>query len=172
MLLLLAAATALAYLLLRGSGKSVSSSSTPSAAAAARTIRLHLLGFGTPLPTPIDSGPCPQGRTEIAIVSAAGAHVGTAGLCVLTISKLDVPGWGVRRIIQTVREVDSLPGGTVVSLQHQTFWFARDQRHTQAVFRGRVITGSGRYCGAHGTVTGGGHGRDGKTDWLVSLRLS
>ena len=170
--LLLAAAAALVYLALRGSGKSVSSSSTPSSAPAARTVQLHLLGFGTPLPTPVDSGPCPQGRTEIAIVSAEGARVGTASLCVLTISKLDVPGWGLRRIVQTVREADSLPGGKVVSLQQQTFWFAHDQRHTRAVFRGRVVTGSGRYRGAHGTVTGGGPGLDGKADWRVSLRLS
>ena len=170
--IVLAAAAAVIYLGLRGSEKSTSPLPTPSPAPAARTIRLHLLGFGTPLPTPIDSGPCPQGRTEIAIVSAAGARVGTATLCVLTISKLEVPGWGLRRVVQTVREVDSLPGGTVVSLQQQTFWFARDQRHTRAVFRGRVVSGSGRYRGARGTVTGGGPGLNGKADWFVSLRLS
>lgn len=171
-LVLLAAAAALGYLGLRGSRAPVSSSRKPPVAASGRTLRLHLLGFGSALPTPVDSGPCPQGRTEIAIVAARGARVGTADLCVLTISKLDVPGWGVRRIVQTAREVDSLPNGKIVSLERQTFWFARDQHQTRAVFRGRVVTGTGHYRGANGALTGGGPGRDGKAAWLVTLRLS
>jgi Tol biopolymer transport system component len=143
----------------------------PAATAARRTVRFHLLGFGTALPTSIDSGPCPQGRTEIAIVSTAGQRIGTAHLCVRTISKLDVPGYGVKRIVQTVLERDSLPGGTIVSRQTQRILFARDQRHTVAIFRGRVVGGTGRYSHARGTVGGGGRAVDGQADWVVTVRL-
>jgi hypothetical protein len=135
-------------------------------------LRFHLRGFGTPLPTTVDSGSCPQGRTLVTIYSRAGARIGTAHLCVLTISELDLPHWGVRRIVQTVREVDTLPGGTLLSRQQQTFLFARDQRHTRAIFDGDVVGGSGRFARRRGTVSGGGAGLDGKADWLVTLRLS
>jgi hypothetical protein len=107
----------------------------------------------------------------IPIYSDAGVRVGAARLCVLAISKVDLPHWGVRRIVQTVREVDALPGGTVVSRQRQTFLFARDQHHSRAIFRGQVVGGSGRYARLRGSVLGGGPGRDGRADWVVTLRL-
>lgn len=154
-----------------GGSHSSSSASVEDAALARLTVRVHLVGFGSPLPAPIGSGPCPQGRTVIAIESDAGARIGTARVCVLTIRKLDRPNWGVRRIVQTVREVDSLPGGKIVSRQTQTFLFARDQRHTTATFRGRVVRGSGRYAGVRGSVSGGGGGVDGKAKWRVTFRL-
>jgi hypothetical protein len=172
-LLLPAAAGALVYYGLGGTHSSPTSSGSPAGGApSTRTLRFHLRGFGTPLPTEIDSGPCPQGRTVIPISSDAGARVGTQQLCVVTISKLDLPHWGLRRIVQTVREIDSLPGGTVVSRQRQTFLFARDQRHSRAIFRGRVVGGSGRYAHLRESVSGGGPGLEGKTDWILVFRLS
>jgi hypothetical protein len=137
----------------------------------ARTLQLHLAGFGTPPPSPIDTGPCPQGRTLIAIRSAAGAHLGSVLGCMLTIQKTDVPNYGVRRIIQTVRETYTLPGGTIVTKETQMIRFARDQRHTTASFRGRVLRGSGRYLHRRGTVIGGGHGLNGNADWIVNIHF-
>jgi hypothetical protein len=131
------------------------------------TLRLRLRGFGTPLPTQIDQGPCPQGRTLIEI-RPSGSVVG----CVRTIRKLDASHYGVKRITQTARETYHLSRGTIRTLETQTIHFARDQRHTTAVFRGRVVGGSGRYAHARGTVTGGGPGIDGHADWLLSLRLN
>jgi hypothetical protein len=135
------------------------------------TLSVHLLGFGTPLQTAIDSGACPQGRTQIAIVGSTGARIGTSHLCVLTIEKTDVPNYGVRRITQTVLETDSLPGGSIVSRQTQTISFARDQSHTTARFRGRILRGTGRFAHARGTIVGGGSGTDGKADWRVTFRI-
>jgi hypothetical protein len=152
---------------------SVSYSSTHSSAASGSaeigkptTLQLHLRGFGTPLPTQLDQGPCPQGRTLIEI-RPRGSVVG----CVRTIRKWDAAHYGVKRITQTARETYHLSGGTLVSLETQTIHFARDQHHTTAIFRGRVIGGSGRYAHVRGTVSGGGPGIDGRGNWLVSLRL-
>lgn len=134
-------------------------------------VTFRLVGRGTPLPTTIDSGPCPQGRTVIAIASASGVRIGTAHVCVLTIEKTDLPNYGVRRIVQTVLETDSLPGGTIVSRQTQSFLFARDQRHSTASFRGRVVGGRGRYARARGTVSGRGPAVEGAADYAVTVRL-
>jgi hypothetical protein len=65
--------------------------------------------------------------------------------CVLTIRKWDVANCGVARISQTAIETYRLRGGTIVTRERQTIRFARDQRHTVAVFRGRVVGGTGRY---------------------------
>lgn len=131
-----------------------------------RALELHLQGFGTPLPTQIDQAPCPQGRTLIKI-QPSGSVTG----CVLTIHKWDEADYGVKRITQTARETYHLTGGALVTLETQTIHFARDQRHTTAVFQGRVIGGSGRYAHAHGTVTGGGPGVNGDGNWTVTLHL-
>jgi hypothetical protein len=130
------------------------------------TLQLHLRGFGTPLRTQLNRGPCPQGRTLIEIKSSASV-VG----CVQTIRKWDVAHYGIKRITQTARETYHLSGGTLVTLETQTIHFARDQRHTTAIFRGRVIGGSGRYAHVRGRISGGGPGIDGHGNWLVSLRL-
>jgi len=150
-----------------------SHSSTPSSATSGggeigkpTTLKLHLRGFGTSLPTQLDRGPCPQGRTLIQI-EPSGSVVG----CVRTIRKWDAADYGVKRITQTVRERYHLGGGYLITLETQTIHFARDQRHTSAVFHGRVIGGSGRYANARGTLSGGGPGINGSADWLVSLRL-
>ena len=133
-------------------------------------LRLHLAGFGKPLSAAIDQGPCRQGRTLINITSMAGAHLGSVTLCVLTISKTERNGL-ISHIDQTVSAVYRLPGGTILTRENQTIRFARDQRHTTAVFLGHVTDGTGRYTHATGTVSGGGNGVNGKADWLVKIRL-
>jgi hypothetical protein len=62
----------------------------------------------------------------IRIRSVPGALLGSVRGCVLTIQKTDVPDYGVRRIVQTVREMYVLPGGTIVTGETQTIGFARD----------------------------------------------
>jgi hypothetical protein len=163
-----AAAVGIAALLILGN------SSTPSSATGAgagvgqpSTLQLHLRGFGTSLPTQIDQGPCPQGRTSIEI-QPSGSVIG----CVLTIRKWDAPNYGVKKITQTARETYHLTGGTIVTLETQTIHFARDQHHTTALFSGRVIGGSGRFVHARGSTVGGGPGVDGRGEWTVTLHLS
>jgi hypothetical protein len=134
-------------------------------------LRLHLAGFGTPLPSEIDSGPCPQGRTSITIRSAAGEPIGSQLGCVLSIRKTETPDHGVRQITQTARETYALTGGTIVSEETQTVRFAADQRHTTAMFEGRVLRGAGRYAQARGTISGGGRGLDGRADWRINVAL-
>jgi hypothetical protein len=162
-----AAAGLAAYLL--GSHSSPHSSSTGGGGEIGKptTVQLHLRGFGTPLPTQLDEGPCPQGRTLIEI-QPSGSVVG----CVRTIRKWDSAHYGVKRITQTARETYHLSGGTLVTLETQTIHFARDQHHTTAVFHGHVIGGSGRYTHARGTVSGSGLGINGHADWRIALRLT
>jgi len=139
------------------------------AAPSASSTTFRLVGRGTPLPTQPDSGPCPQGRTVYAIASSSGTRIGTAHGCVLTIARTDDAS-GLRRIVQTVLERDALPAGTIVSRQRQTFVFARDERRSTAVFRGRVVRGTGRYAHAAGTVSGGGPTVAGVADWRITIR--
>jgi hypothetical protein len=154
-----------------GRRDSPTSNAPASPVAGVQTVHLHLAGFGTPLPTEIDKGPCPQGRTLIAITSTQGSHLGSVHECVLTIAKRDVPNYGLARIVLTAKETYSLPGGTIITRERQTIRFARDQRHTTATFHGDILRGTGRYEHARGQMTGGGRGVDGHADWLVSLRL-
>lgn len=156
-----------AYLSLSHTGMRPSATGGAAELGKPATLQLHLRGFGTPLPTQIDQGPCPQGRTLIEIRPS-----GSVAGCVRTIRKWDASHYGVKRITQTARETYHLSGGTIRTLETQTIHFARDQRHTTAVFRGRVVGGSGRYAHARGTVAGGGSGIDGHADWLLSLRLN
>jgi hypothetical protein len=132
-------------------------------------LELHLRGFGKPLPTTIDRGPCPQGRGIIQIRGAAQSE--SALDCVLTIGKLDTPTDSIKRITQTVTMRYRLHGGSIATRETQTINFARDQRHTTAVFRGVIRSGSGRYAGVHGTVSGGGRGVDGNANWTIVLHV-
>jgi hypothetical protein len=166
----LSASTAL-YLSLADTGSRTTNSGASAPASHTPTLQVHLRGFGTPLASEIDKGPCPQGRTLIQVRSLTRTREGTVVGCVLTIRKWDEPNYGVKRIVQTSRETYHLIGGSIVTRELQTINFARDQRRTTAIFRGRIVGGSGRYAHASGTVSGGGHGVDGSADWLVSLRL-
>jgi hypothetical protein len=134
-------------------------------------VSYRLVGRGKALPTQIDSGPCPQGRTSIEIASRSGTRIGTAYVCVLTIERTDDSNGNLQRITQVVRETDSLPRGAIVSRQRQIFAFGRDPRRSSASFRGRVVKGTGRYARTTGTVSGGGPTIDGIADWRVIVRL-
>lgn len=140
-------------------------------AQAARTVTLRLRGFGTPEPTTLDRGPCPQGRTLIPIVSARGRIVGRGIDCVLTIQKREAQGYGIRWIRDTATARYLLPGGTIETRERQVVRFARDQSRTVTSFTGRVVGGSGRYDGAHGTLRGGGVGVDGRALWTLTLHV-
>jgi hypothetical protein len=141
------------------------------AASSTSTVSYRLVGRGKPLPAQIGSGPCPQGRTSIAIAGRSGARVGTASVCVLTIERVEDSSGHLGRITQTVRETDSLPAGAIVSRQTQVFAFSRDGRRSSAVFRGRVVRGTGRFAGARGALSGGGSTFDGVADWRMTVRL-
>jgi hypothetical protein len=134
-------------------------------------VSYRLVGLGKPLPAQIGSGPCRQGRTSFVIAGSSGRRVGTAHLCVLTIAKVEDSRGVLRRIVQTVREIDSLPTGAIVSRQRQVFTFSRDGRRSSAGFRGRVAGGTGRYARARGTLSGGGPTVDGVANWRITVRL-
>lgn len=134
-------------------------------------LRYRIVGREVALPTRVDSGRCPQGRTRIPIAAESGRRIGVAHVCVLTIRKIEDSGGHLRRIVQTVLETDSLPTGAIVSKETQTFAIARDPRHSTAVFRGRVMRGTGRYVHARGTLSGGGPTAGGVADWRIVVRL-
>jgi hypothetical protein len=137
----------------------------------ASTLRYRLVGREIALPTNVDSGPCPQGRTRIPIVAESGRRIGAAHVCVLTIQKFEDSGGNLRRIVQTVLETDSLPTGAIVSKQAQTFVFVGDLRRSTADLRGRVLRGTGRYAHARGTLSGGGPTVEGVADWRITAPL-
>ena len=161
--------TALA-LVLSDSLSSRNSDHGQNAVVATQTLKLDLAGFGTPLLTQLDRGPCPNGRTRIAI-SVEGVRAGSLTECVLTIQKWDVPNWGVKKIATTTRDTYALRDGTIVTREHHVFHFARDQVHSNASFQGEIVGGSGRYARAHGSVSGGGVGINGHADWKLTLQL-
>jgi hypothetical protein len=166
-----AAVAAVVYRGLVPSDRSNVPTSSTGSLVAGTVLRLHLAGFGTPLPTELDKGPCPQGRTVIRIRSGAGAPIGSQSGCVLSIGKKTTSNDDIVRITQTTRETYALHDGTIVSQETQTIRFAADQRHTVATFRGRVLRGTGRYAHTRGTVSGGGRGLDGKADWLMNIHF-
>ncbi len=137
----------------------------------AATLRLELAGFGTPLPSEIDRGSCPQGRTSIAIHLPTPTRVGTLTECVLTVWQTRRPGGALVRISEHTSDTYALPDGTLATRESHSILFAADPRHTTAIFRGRVIGGSGRYAHARGTLSGGGPGIDGKARWQITMRL-
>jgi hypothetical protein len=91
-------------------------------------------------------------------------------VCVTSVRKLTKPGLDPWRIVQSARVTTPLSGGTVRTAETQTFTFTRSGG-SSAVFRGRVIGGTGRYAGATGTVSGGGNGRNGVAVWRVTFHL-
>lgn len=141
------------------------------AGATSQTLRLRLLGWGTPQPDTLGSGPCPWGRTYIRVVNMAGDHVGDDNECVLLVSKDDVPGYGVRSTHGVVIATYTLRGGTIRVRETHDFRFARDQKHSYGRLRGTIIGGSGRYAHARGTLTGGGPGVDDSARWNVVLQV-
>jgi hypothetical protein len=139
--------------------------------AVTQTLKLDLAGFGTPLPTALNRGPCPNGRTRITI-SAGRARIGALTECVLTIQKWDAPNWGVKKIVATTRDAYALRGGTIVTRERHVYRFARDQIHSSASFRGEIVGGSGLYAHARGSLVGGGGGVHEHADWKLNLHLT
>jgi hypothetical protein len=130
---------------------------------AAGSVRIELRGFG-------QSGgltaACPEGQTSIRIVGTSRSVLD----CVTSVRKLAKPGLDPWRIIETVRATTPLAGGTLRTIETQTFTFTRSGAST-ASFRGRVTGGTGRYSGASGAVSGGGLGRNGVALWRLTFDL-
>jgi len=121
---------AAAYIAVTLSGRSSPSQASSAPVVEARMLRLHLAGWGTVVDPYTGQGPCPDGRTFIAIRSPAGTTIGSDTECVQVVSKTDVPNYGVRSTHSLGVETYSLPGGTIATRESRTFLFARDQRHT------------------------------------------
>jgi hypothetical protein len=139
---------------------------------AAQTLSFRIEGLGRSIPTQVDSGPCPEGEWADALFAAARPkRAGTAYGCGLAISKRDVPGYGLRWIRQRARVTYIVPGGTIRTIESQTYSFARDQHHSRASGRGRIVGGTGTYAGARGTVSFGGVAVDGRADYRLELAL-
>ncbi|MFL5964234.1 MAG: hypothetical protein ACJ757_15220 [Gaiellaceae bacterium] len=140
--------------------------------AATQTIVFRIVGSGQPIPTEIDAGPCPQGKWSAALYAASqDRRIGTVYGCGLTISKHDQAGYGLRWIHQTARQTYVLPGGTIQTIETQTFDFARDRHHSRATYRGRITGGTGTHAGARGTVAASGPALDGRANYRVALAL-
>jgi hypothetical protein len=143
-------------------------SASPSSATHAIVFRI--VGAGRPIPTQIDAGPCPQGKWSAALYAASSTRrIGTVYGCGLTIAKHDEQGYGLRWIRQTARQTYVLPGGTIETIETQTFDFARDQHHSSATYRGHVTGGTGTHAGARGTIVAHGPALDGRANYRVAL---
>jgi hypothetical protein len=132
-------------------------------AASSTIVSFRIVGLSKSLPSTIDSGPCPQGEWSTALYAVPRpVRIGTAYGCGLAISKHDRPGYGLRRITQRARMTYILPGGTIRTIESQTFDFARDQHHSHLLARGNVVKGTGRYAQVHGAVRVEGSAVDGR----------
>lgn len=155
-----------------GGGKTGFSRDRPPALAkTVRTLHLRLLGWGTPQPDTLGSGPCPWGRTSIRIVNGIGHQIGEDNECVLLVSKEDVPNYVVRATHAVVIATYTLPSGTIRARETQDFHFARDQKRSYGRFRGSVLGGSGHYADASGTLVGGGPSIDDTAHWKLVLDI-
>jgi hypothetical protein len=130
---------------------------------AASPVRIELRGFGQSGGLTAD---CSEGQTSLRIVGTSRSVLD----CATSVRKLAKPGLDPWRIIETVRATTPLAGGTLRTIETQTFTFTRSGAST-ARFRGRVTGGTGRYSGASGTVSGGGVGRNGVALWRLTYEL-
>jgi hypothetical protein len=136
-------------------------------AASSTIVSFRIVGVSKSMPSSID-GPCPEGEWSTALYAVSRpARIGTAYGCGLSISKRDQPGYGVRWIKQRARVTYILPGGTIRTIESQTFDFARDQHHSRLTARGRIVKGTGRYAQVHGTVRVEGSAVDGRASYRL-----
>lgn len=176
---LLAAAT-VAVAVLVGYGIYRSESSSPSAAGNGGLpvsgghprLVLRIAGFGWATPVVVDQPPCPQGRTVFSLRTNSGSPIGSLLECVLTISQHRLKSGRLVRIVQTTRGRYTINGSSITTEETQSFRFTRDQHHSAAQFTGRIISGTGRFKGISGSVSGGGPAVDGKANWTVRLDRS
>lgn len=131
---------------------------------ASTSVNIQLRGFGESVGS---TAACPDGRTLIPIIHSRSSVV----YCVTSVRKLTKPGLDPSRIIETVWGTIRLSGGTLRTIETQTFTFTRSGVST-ASFHGRVTGGTGRYAGSTGTVSGSGKGRNGAAIWRVTFLLS
>ncbi|HXY80917.1 MAG TPA: hypothetical protein VEH55_06070 [Gaiellaceae bacterium] len=132
-------------------------------ASAASPLTVELRGFGYSLGL---TAACPSGLTRISIVGTDRSALD----CVTRAQKFTKPGLDPWRIVESVRVTTPFVGGAIYSVETQTFTFTRSQAST-AVFRGRIVGGTGRYKGMTGTVRGGGKGHNGVAIWHETFQL-
>lgn len=133
------------------------------AGVASTSVNIELRGFGESIGS---TAACPDGRTLIPVIHSRRSVL----YCVTSVRKLTKPGLDPWRIIETVRGTIRLPGGTLRTIETQTFTFVRSGVST-ASFHGRVTGGTGRYAGSTGTVSGNGTGRNSAAIWRVTFVL-
>ena len=131
------------------------------------TVSFRIVGTSKSIPSGTD-GPCPEGEWSTALYAVPRpVRIGTAYGCGLSISKRDQPGYGARWIKQRARVTYILPGGTIRTIESQTFDFARDQHHSHLLARGKVVKGTGRYAQVHGAVRVEGSAVDGRATYRL-----
>jgi hypothetical protein len=142
----------------------------PPVAAAPSSISFRIVGLSRSIPTAIDTGPCPQGEWSTALYAASTPRrIGTTYGCGLTIRKRDQPGYGLLWIKQRARVTYILPGGTITTIESQTFRFDRDQHHSHTSGSGRVLKGTGHYAQVRGTIHIDGDAVDGRARYRVRI---
>src|SRR5215210_388428 len=102
---------------------------------------------------PLFLGPtpqCPQFRVHTRLLSESGGVIGSSLLCV---SQPPEEPEGMR--IETGVLTLHVPGGKIVTDATLVYSFAGFPNVTQTI-SGTVVGGSGHYCGATGTLSGGG----------------
>lgn len=156
-------------------GRHAAHERAPTPAALPSTLTLHLVGWGTVVQgySGVRGGGCRDGVSSIPIVTSTGQHVGALSECDLVVSMTKRSNGDVLRTQANMLGSYKLPGGTIRTREQRTFSFARDQIHTYGHFSGHVVSGSGQFAHARGTISGGGPGNTGgpgesdTTHWTV-----
>jgi hypothetical protein len=139
-------------------------------AAAPSSLSFRIVGLSSSIPTAGDTDPCPEGKWSTALYSASTPRrIGTAYGCGLAIRKRDKPDYGVLSIKQRARVTYVLPGGTITTIESQTFRFDRDQHHSHTSGSGRVVKGTGHYAQVHGPIRIDGTAVDGHATYRVRI---
>lgn len=131
------------------------------------TLTLHLVGWGSPVQGYAPSTPCPDGVFSLRIRSSVGNTIGSDSECDLVDSKVNRPDGKVLRTHASLLATYRIADGTIETREQRTFRFSPDQLHTMGRFSGRIISGSGRYAHAGGTISGGGPGGANSASWTV-----
>jgi hypothetical protein len=147
----------------------VSVGGSAAGATAGRVISFGVAGERSSLGTTSD---CPDGFTRASLFSRAGKRIGVSTLCALETSKREREGYAIGSVTQRVLERDDFRSGTIVSDATYVFrWITRDGSLAIVTMRGRVISATGRYTGAEGTISGNGLQQAGRQHLSLVIRL-
>lgn len=141
------------------------------------TLILRVVGTPTPVQGYNPGGACPDGQFSWSIRSSVGQTIGTDLECDLAESKVDKPNWGVWSTHAVVNATYTIPGGTIVTHERQTFRFSKQTLNSRAPIRrralivGRIVGGSGRYAHVHGSISGSGIGINNDDNSTISFHF-